>query len=147
MVLGRAPSMRRKQAFWGDRALSILIAGLVGYLLGGWNPAVLRTTELSAAQMVALRFPQGSGATAVDSPATPAANATATRAAAEQSALLNPEPMIPQVAPAQPAVTRVSVTPTELPQTPMAETSVSQVPVEVATVDQAAPARDVALTP
>ncbi len=50
--------MRRKQAFKRGRVLSIVVAGFAGYVIGGWNGSVPRSPALSAAQSVALRFPQ-----------------------------------------------------------------------------------------
>jgi hypothetical protein len=50
--------MRRKKALRRGRLFSILVAAGVGYLIGGWNAAAVRKVDLSAAQTVALRFPQ-----------------------------------------------------------------------------------------
>jgi hypothetical protein len=58
--------MRRKQAPEGGRSpgsapvrfAPILLAGCVGYLLGSAHLEAFRATDLSAAQSVALRFPQ-----------------------------------------------------------------------------------------
>jgi hypothetical protein len=50
--------MRRKQAFKRGRVLSIVVAGFAGYVIGGWNGSVPRSSELSATQAIALRFPQ-----------------------------------------------------------------------------------------
>jgi hypothetical protein len=131
--------MRRKKALWGGRAVSILIAGFVGYLFGGWNPSASHNAELSAAQMVALRFPQDLANSSVASPAAPAVVASATTTADTQSALLNPEPMVPQVSAAQPSITQVS-----FPQTTAADISVPQAPMQTAAVAPAAPSPAVA---
>jgi hypothetical protein len=40
------------------RLLSLLAAGLIGYLLGDWHAVVMRAAELSASQSIALRFPE-----------------------------------------------------------------------------------------
>ena len=53
--------MRRRQAFKRGRVLSIVVAGFAGYVIGGWNGSVPRSPALSAAQSVALRFPQDLG--------------------------------------------------------------------------------------
>jgi hypothetical protein len=80
--------MRRRRAFKRGRVLSIVVAGFAGYVLGGWNGSAPRSPELSAAQAVALRFPQD-----LD-------DASAGTAAAIMSnvrlALLSPEPMVTQ---------------------------------------------------
>jgi hypothetical protein len=83
--------MRRTKAFKRGRVISIIVAGFAGYVLGGWNGTTfLHSTALSAAQTVALRFPQDSddAATAAIAPA-----AAATLGSA-QLALLNPEPLV-----------------------------------------------------
>jgi len=94
--------MRRKQAFKRGRVLSIVVAGFAGYVIGGWNGSVPRSPELSAAQSVALRFPQDLGEA---SPVT-VAFATSANAAVRgntQLALFSPQPMVPsaQQAPTQ----------------------------------------------
>src|SRR5271170_4814098 len=48
----------RKRAIKHGRIVSLVIVGGIGYALGGWNAATVRTTDLSASQTVALRFPQ-----------------------------------------------------------------------------------------
>jgi hypothetical protein len=87
--------MRRKQAFKRGRVLSIVVAGFAGYVIGGWNGPVPRSPELSAAQAVALRFPQDLDEA---SPVT-VAFATSANAAAmgnTQLALFSPQPLVPQ---------------------------------------------------
>ena len=138
--------MRRKQALWGGRAVSILIAGFVGYVFGGWNPPALRTTGLSAAQMVALRFPQDLGDAATVPSITPAVYAGAATDAA-QAALLNPAPMVPQTMSAQPIIKQVSVAQVAVPQTTAVENSGPQAPMQVAAVEPAAPSRIAAPVP
>jgi hypothetical protein len=117
--------MRRKRAFKRGRVLSIVVAGFAGYVLGGWNGSAPRSPELSAAQAVALRFPQD-----LD-------DSSALTAAAIMSnvrlALLSPEPMIaqasaapvqqasaPALAPAQtvPPMAAVTVLPQAAPGRP-----------------------------
>jgi|SRR5208282_3085919 len=114
--------MRRKRAFKRGRAVSILIAGFVGYVLGGWNTATLRNADVSAAQTVALRFPQDWGDASVVA-AAPAATRSALVAGNSQLALLSPEPM---------------VLPTSVPQTSVPQTSGSQASVPQASGLQAA---------
>ena len=82
--------MRRRQAFKRGRVLSIVVAGFAGYVIGGWNGSVPRSPALSAAQSVALRFPQDlDEASPVTVAFATSANAAAmgnTRLAAVQSA-------------------------------------------------------------
>jgi len=84
--------MRRRQAFKRGRVLSIVIAGFAGYVIGGWNGSVPRSPELSAAQAVALRFPQDLDEA---SPLTVAFATTANAAVRgnTQLALFSPQPM------------------------------------------------------
>jgi hypothetical protein len=138
--------MRRKRALWGGRAVSIIVAGFVGYVFGGWNLPVLRTTGLSAAQMVALRFPQDLADTASVAAAsvpsvTPATYAPGTTIAAAQAALLNPAPMVPQTLSAQPTIKQASVAPIAVPQTTAADNSAPPASAQVAAVEPAAPSR------
>jgi zinc resistance-associated protein len=84
--------------------LPVLAIGVVGYLIGGWHPAVLGAkTDLSAADVVALRFPQqwdAASPATVDSPAVGVVNASpARRTDNVELALLDPEPMAPQAGP------------------------------------------------
>jgi hypothetical protein len=114
--------MRRRQALKRGRVLSIVVAGFAGYVIGGWNGSVPRSSELSAAQAVALRFPQD-----LDD-ASPVTVAFATTAnAAErgntQLALFSPQPMVSsaQQAPAQQASAAQLPTPQATMQVASAE--------------------------
>jgi hypothetical protein len=95
--------MRRKRASKRGRtgrALSILIAGCAGYAFANWNASTPRNPNLSAAQAVALRFPQelrDAAALTDTAVATPAALASKSALNDAQLALLNPQPMIPQM--------------------------------------------------
>lgn len=101
--------MRQKTALTRGRALSVLVAALIGYLIGGWHPAVLDAkTDMSAAQSVAQRFPQQwdmpPRTIAVPAPPLPAAGVlkvatTSSEVAAAQFTLLDPTPMVPSTAP------------------------------------------------
>src|SRR5580700_261492 len=87
--------MRRRQAFKRGRVLSIVIACFAGYVIGGWNGSVPRSPELSAAQAVALRFPQDLD----DASPLTLAFATSANAASignTQLALFSPQPLVPQ---------------------------------------------------
>jgi len=118
--------MRRKQAFKRGRVLSIIVAGFAGYVIGGWNGSVPRSPALSAAQSVALRFPQDLGEA---SPVT-VAFATSANAAATGNirlALFSPQPMVAsaQQAPVQ--------------QASAAQLSAPQAPLQMASAEQALP--------
>ena len=90
--------MRRNKAFKRGRALSILLAGMTGYLIGGWHPAAMRTADPSAAELIALRFPQewNAASPAADMTALAATKAPASAPNDLQLALFSPEPMVPQ---------------------------------------------------
>jgi hypothetical protein len=101
--------MRRKQAFKRGRVLAVVVAGFAGYVIGGWNGSVPRSSELSAAQAVALRFPQDLDEA---SPLT-VAFATSANAATRgntQLALFSPLPMV-QLASAPQATAPQATTP------------------------------------
>jgi hypothetical protein len=113
--------MRRRQALKRGRVLSIVVAGFAGYVIGGWNGSVPRSPALSAAQSVALRFPQDLGEA---SPVTVAFASSANAAAIGNTrlALFSPQPMAasaPQ-APAQQASAA------QLPQAPLQMASAEQ---------------------
>ena len=91
--------MRRRQAFKRGRVLSIVIAGFAGYVIGGWNGSVPRSPELSAAQSVALRFPQDLGeaspvTVAFATSANVATSANAAAMANTRLALFSPQPLV-----------------------------------------------------
>jgi hypothetical protein len=88
--------MRRKRALKRGRWLSLLAAGLVGYVAGNWHAIALRTVELSASQNIALRFPEAD-ADPLPADASPQPPARATNAIIlgdTSAALLSPAPMI-----------------------------------------------------
>ncbi len=103
--------MRQKTALKRGRVVPILLAGSIGYLVGNAHIAAFRSTDLSAAEAVALRFPQdwknASLATAAavrtatlklqarKNPNIASAGAITTDA---QVALFSSEPMAPQTA-------------------------------------------------
>jgi hypothetical protein len=101
--------MRRKTALKRDQVLSILFAAGIGYVLGGWQMTALRTTELSAAETIAFRFPDSFDDTSTSSGASGAASAWSRTMGDAQFALLSPEPMVPPASPP----------PTSLPQADM----------------------------
>src|ERR1700722_3450578 len=104
--------MRQRKAPKRGRVVPILLAGSVGYLLGSAHITAFRSTDLSAAEAVALRFPQdwkdASIATAVavrtaamklhapkNADVASADVGAAVRTGNAQLALLSPEPMVP----------------------------------------------------
>ncbi len=111
--------MRRKNAPKRGRVVPILLAGSVGYLLGSAHITALRSTDLSAAESVALRFPQdwkdasvatgaairtaalklhGQKSVVVSSVDVTGANITSVMATTSDTrrALLNPQPLLPR---------------------------------------------------
>jgi hypothetical protein len=87
------------------RWLSLLVAGMVGYVLGGWHTSPSRPDDLSASQNVALRFAEAKAdTTAVDAADAPPDAATSTIALKQaRLALLSPQPMVPVTVPPPPA--------------------------------------------
>lgn len=95
--------MRRTKAFTRGRVFSIIVAGFAGYVIAGWNGSLPHGSALSAAQAVALRFPQdlddgltSAGATVAAATAATVATATTPMLSNAQFALLSPQPMVPQ---------------------------------------------------
>jgi hypothetical protein len=121
--------MRRKKASkrGNGRAGWILLAAWAGYLIGSWNASAVRTpapaSSTSAAQTVALRFPQDLS----DAPVVEVSTAAPVAASLgePQLALFAPTPIIPRqqasrVASADPAVPVASVpTPAAKPVQPV----------------------------
>jgi len=111
--------MRRNKAF-GGRVYSIVIAGLAGYVIGGWTGSVPRPTALSASQSIALRFPQDLGDSA------PGATAAVAPIGNARAALLSPQPMVPQAAAAQAPVPQATVSQVSVPQAAAQQASFQQ---------------------
>src|SRR5580692_2660715 len=118
--------MRRRQALKRGRVISIVVAGFAGYVIGGWNGSVPRSPELSAAQSVALRFPQDLGEA---SPVTVAFATSASAAAMANTrlALFSPQPLV-AAAPQAPAQ-----------QASAAQLPTPQAPLQMASAEQASP--------
>ena len=105
--------MRRSRGLKRGRWLSLLVAGIVGYLLGGWHAVSSRSPDLSASQYVALRFPEAKADNAaVDAAADMPTDTTISTKALKQArlALLSPQPMVPVIArpPAEPQIAAIS---------------------------------------
>jgi hypothetical protein len=125
--------MRRKKALWGGRALSVVVAIFVGYVVAGWNPSASHNNQLSAAQMVALRFPQDFDDASSAPTVMPAAATSGSPLAEAQAALLNPTPMLPSV-----SNTPVQVAPA-VPQASVVDAPIAQRPEQVASAEPTAP--------
>jgi len=104
-----APSMRamRRKSAWHGRLVLTLVAAGIGYLIGNWNAQAVRGAQApSAAETVALRFPQdmniaqpqSAPPSHADEPA-----ATAMVLGPIELALFEPQPMISHPAMALPA--------------------------------------------
>jgi hypothetical protein len=131
-----APSMRRKQAFKRGRVLSIIVAVFAGYVIGGWSGSAPRSSELSAAQSVALRFPQDLGDA---SPVTVAFARSANAAAVgnTQLTLFSPQPLVPQASALRATAQQAYAAQLPTPQATMQMASAEQT---AAALPQAAPA-------
>ncbi|HZC57281.1 MAG TPA: hypothetical protein VE396_14750 [Xanthobacteraceae bacterium] len=134
--------MWRKKAPARGWVVPALLAGSVGYLAGNANIAAFRGTDLSAAEAVALRFPQEwksaslatAGAIATTAMTVHAAKTAAVASAAvptddAQLALLSPAPMVPQSAP-QPASD---------PGRQSEQDAPSQAPIQIASAERLSP--------
>jgi hypothetical protein len=139
--------MRRSRALKRGhfQFLSLLVAGMIGYLLGDWHALAVHTAGLTASQSVALRFPEAKPDSAIlDSGIATLAGPGGSIALNDASSvLLSPAPMVsrsPRQAAAQTA---------QIPQAPVrvatAEDGVP-LPAQVA-VQVAAPAARVAPAP
>lgn len=158
--------MRRKKAIKRGRWASVLVAAVVGYLLGSWNAAAVRSSQASgaqtAAQTVALRFPsdlqqaelqQGSAAPA---PSYQLASESTVIVHNANRALFAPEPMLPaqpvepqaaeptdtQQAAAEPAPVQVADLSSTPPMAPahVAAAPIAPKPAEVASTAKPHPA-------
>jgi zinc resistance-associated protein len=107
--------MRRKQALWGRWAVPVLVAGFVGYLVVGWYPSASHNRELSAAQTVALRFPQDSADDIVSS----VMSASIAQTNQAQPSLLDPQPMAPSASAAPASIRAAAADDTQVVGPPM----------------------------
>jgi hypothetical protein len=123
--------MRRKKTFKRGRVLSIIVAVFAGYVIGGWSGSVPRSPELSAAQSVALRFPQDLGEA---SPVTLAFARSANAATIDntQLALFSPQPLVLQAS---------------APRAPAQQASAPQLPTPQATMQMASAEQTAAALP
>ena len=91
--------MRRRKALKRGRVVSILVAGAVGYLIASWNANIVPSAQSSgaptAAQTVALRFPENMGeAPVVQVAAVAQQEAAASPVQEAELTLFEPEPMV-----------------------------------------------------
>jgi hypothetical protein len=105
--------------------LSLLVAGMIGYLIGDWHALAVRTAGLTASQSVALRFPEAKPDSAIlDSGIATLAGPGGSIALNDASSvLLSPAPMVSRSQ-------RVAVAQTA---------QIPQAPVRVATAEDAVP--------
>jgi hypothetical protein len=133
--------MRRTEAFKRGRVLSIVVAGFAGYVIGGWNGSIPHSAALSAAQAVALRFPQDldDGSTVATAAVATSTMATATAATLGNArfALLSPQPMVPQASDQS-----ASAQPASAPQLPA-----PQAPLQLASAEETMPSPQPAARP
>ena len=95
--------MRREKVSKRGRWFWIVVAGVLGFLVGDRHATTWQSTDPSASQSVALRFPEPkSDATVADATASAETGAAAPIATTDtavlggtQFALLNPQPMVP----------------------------------------------------
>lgn len=114
--------MRRKRVTTRGRVVSIVMAGVVGYLIGGSKLTALRNSDddLSASQTVALRFPlewnDAAPATMPMAPPVPSAATSPMVLGSAQFALWSPQPMIQQSPAPQALLQTASVEETVAPR-------------------------------
>ena len=88
--------MRRKTALGHGRFVPILVAAGVGYLIGSWSTQAVQTTpNPSAAQTVALRFPQDLDIAQPQFQQAAHASENDIAVGSMELALFQPEPMVP----------------------------------------------------
>ena len=114
---------RRKSA-WQGRLFLTLVAAAIGYLIGNWNAQAVRgaQTPPSAAQAIALRFPENmniTGATPQPASRTDEPAGAAMVLGPTELALFDPEPMVPHPEmtplPAEPAAAKSAEPPPPTP--------------------------------
>lgn len=127
--------MRRGRALGHGRWVSLLLAGIVGFLLGDWHALNSRPAGLSPSQHIAMRFPEPkikSEPAAAEAAAEQPTGAVATGAGVfggQQIALLSPDPMVPVRKPLTQPVTQAAQPPV---QTALPEPSSIPAPAQAA---------------
>jgi hypothetical protein len=134
--------MRRKRALKGGQFVSILVAGFVGYVLGGLNTPIVRKPETALTVAVSKRFPQErfpqQWADAAPVSAVAARGSDTTNNA--QLALFSPMPMAPQAPLPQTQVSQPQIPQTQSAPDAAADASTASVPMQVATAEETAAA-------
>jgi hypothetical protein len=123
--------MRRHKAAKRGRWFGLLLAGVVGFLIGDWHATVSRPTGLSATENVALRFPETSDRAAVaddGSETARAGNASLAVLGDAQRALLSPQPMVPLPQPPVPEPATTAALPHATPAAPNARPVPAKLP-------------------
>jgi hypothetical protein len=147
----------KKKAFARGRAISMLIAAGIGYLIGSWNAAAIRRSEASdaptVAATVALRFPQAMSDAPVVQAASIAQRAPAAAATADYAelALFEPTPMMPPAAlpspEIEPATLPVPEETTDIAPPPAAPAPSAKAPISPKSTAPVAAARPHAAAP
>ena len=88
--------MRRHGFLPGGGLVSLLVAGFVGYLTGVWQAGGMNLAGVSAAQAVALRFPQEWTEQSAAAEISTSGDAGGPVLGTTQLALFDPAPMVPQ---------------------------------------------------
>jgi hypothetical protein len=127
---------RRKSAWQGRLALT-LVAAAIGYLIGNWNAQAVRGVQApSAAQAIALRFPENMNI--AEATPEPASHPDAPAGAAmmlgpTELALFDPEPMVPHPEMTPPLAEPAAAEPAEpLPPPPAAAPAAAAPPAKPA---------------
>ncbi len=145
---------RRKSA-WQGRLFLTLVAAAIGYLIGNWNAQAVRGGQApSAAQAIALRFPENMNI--AEATPGPASHADAPAGAAmvlgpTELALFEPEPMVPHPEmtppPAEPAAAEPAESPLPPPSLPPAAAAPPAKPAQLAGIPKPHPVSHLASRP
>jgi hypothetical protein len=125
--------VRRKSAWHGRLALTLAAAG-IGYLIGNWNAQAVRSAQApSAAQTVALRFPQSLNIAQAQPAPESHEDAPAGVVGSTELALFEPQPMMPQPAMAPPPAELAAAEPAQpSPAPPVAAAAPADAPPQPA---------------
>jgi hypothetical protein len=130
--------MRRKRALKRGRVVPLLVAGGIGYLLGGWHVTGPHGSDLSASQSVASRFPQDwDNAQPVQAGYHGKQNAMVMGDA--QLALLSPAPMVQQTSVQQTSASPAPLSQTSVPQAAAAPASIPAALAQTAALEAVSP--------
>ncbi len=136
---------RRKSAWHGRLVLTLVAAG-IGYLIGNWNAQAVRSAQTaSAAETIALRFPQTMNIAQAQPAPESHDDAPAGVVGSTELALFEPEPMLPQPAmapppPAEPAAAEPAQPSPAPPAVAAAADALSPKPAQLAGIPKPHPA-------